>query len=361
MSPKKSLEERIKEADIDVIIAGVKNDPKYIFKNPFSNNLFSVLARFGRFEVLRKMLEVQPALINPEFRKPRSLSKANYHPLNESVLLGHELAVDLLLEFGADAYRKGDYDLTPAHFAARYASKSFIKKYKKALWHDEPDAYGLTPDQTLAHREIFDSIEAGDDKKLERLCKKHPNLVDQTRAYLEDLSERSREMPLRFSLVKNNIQAMRILIQYGASVIPPKGGLSYAAKAVGNKNTKAYELLIESGVDLKEDLEPLDTAAAEGSLKWVKKCIKDGSDPAGIHRIIHYKFDGKKHQYIVEGDVTPLIRAASGGHAAIVKYLLEFDIDLNVRDGSGYNALERAEQARSEECIQLIEEKMKKK
>ncbi len=222
----KSLEETLKEENIDKIIQGIRADPKYTVKNPFNRDLLDALARGERFDVIRRLLEVQPALINPQFRDPRLRGSLKYNPLKNAIFSGYDKVVDLYIEFEADLYVKSSYELTPAHYSARYASKSFIKKYKKALWHDEPDAYGLTPDQTLAHREIFDAIEGGDDKKLERLCKKHPSLVDQTRAYLEDLSERSRGMPLRFSLDKNNIQAMRILIKYGASVIPPKGGLS---------------------------------------------------------------------------------------------------------------------------------------
>mmetsp|Transcript_87914 Transcript_87914/g.249164 ORF Transcript_87914/g.249164 Transcript_87914/m.249164 type:complete len:223 (-) Transcript_87914:137-805(-) len=82
-------------------------------------------------------------------------------------------------------------------------------------------------------------------------------------------------------------------------------------------------------IDALPDIDQqLENAVTMGDLSWVKDCLKKGAN-------VNCRVDEK--------GATPLMLAAEGGWAVIVKYLADSnDIDLEAVDSGGYNACDIA-------------------
>jgi ankyrin repeat protein len=124
------------------------------------------------------------------------------------------------------------------------------------------------------------------------------------------------------------------LIQKGLNVnIPDKYGGIPLGEALFHRNYSTAKLLIESGSDVNKkglsDMTPLHYACNAGAdADTVLELLKKGADP-----------NRKTGGYLKD---TALHQAAEYGLTEVVKYLLDYGADMEIKDGNGDTALCRA-------------------
>lgn len=124
--------------------------------------------------------------------------------------------------------------------------------------------------------------------------------------------------PLVHAVGRGNLEIVRMLIDYGASV--------------GRKEETLY----------RNKDSPIAVAATVNKLEILNELIANGADP-----------DAKN----LNG-ITPLMRAANMGHLSIVEALLEAGADKYIEwgNGSGYTALDMAKDGEHSEVVRILEE-----
>lgn len=132
----------------------------------------------------------------------------------------------------------------------------------------------------------------------------------------------------------------------GISGCASGGDVDTLYRAAGEGDTSRVMSLLESGVDVNartsDDSYALNRAAVYNQDRTVRILLERGADPNVQNS---------------EGD-TPLICATkyAGGHAAIVKLLVEGGTDLMIKDKDGKTALDYAKAKGQQKAIALLEQ-----
>ncbi|XP_076284339.1 uncharacterized protein LOC143210928 [Lasioglossum baleicum] len=149
--------------------------------------------------------------------------------------------------------------------------------------------------------------------------------------------------PLHSAVKSKQVEMVELLIQYGANV-NDKGseGTIPLVYSIGNRDTEMTKLLLSNGADIKEDPNLLCTAVMNGSLKIVEYLLQYGAD---VDMLGSSKFGES---------LTPLHSAVKSNQLEMTKLLINYEADVNIKDGEGTSPLVDAIQNKATEMIKLL-------
>lgn len=168
--------------------------------------------------------------------------------------------------------------------------------------NSKPAIFKVILDHDCLFYQLCSAIETGDHQTFQSLLIEIDDI---------EFSNMNEITPLRFSVIRNKLQFVKILLDKGANPnaqetpnIP-----SILQSAVEEKCEEIVEILLEYGADVN---------------------------------------------YCPQNCPTPVILAAKRGYSEILKILLKYNPNINFRAQTGYNALDYACQLRRAECVDLL-------
>ena len=267
---------------------------------------------------------------------------------------GHELLLSTLLEAGADPARNGSGGRLPIHLAAIYGHVNSCRKLVNAQISEEK---GITP---------ADIIAACDNE--ERSCFHHAacggslECLDLFLSYIDDLEiitqpDDHGRTPLHYALSSGRRECVRRLITGALSHNNSKFDLNHADNdgrtllhhaAATDMNGGCIELLLERGVNVlavdKHGFSALHYAAVCGYDTVVRLMVEADNN---LLKATH----GEDMNEIP----SPLHLASYYGHVAVVQFLGEYLLYLDIYDNEGRTPLELAAFQGNAECIRALQ------
>jgi ankyrin repeat protein len=199
---------------------------------------------------------------------------------------------------------------------------------------DLPDRYGRTP--------LYYAASFNETKVVELLLAYHAN--PNAPITSESAGSEFPISPLQNAASMGNLRATSMLLASGAE-IEAKGAtgrtaLHFAALGV---HLDVLQLLIEKGADLNArdaaGTSPLDNAVWRGQLDAAAILLAHGA---------------RLNEVETKTGATPINEAAYRGNTQLVRYLLQFNPDLDIPDKRGYRPLENAIRAGAEDSALLL-------
>ncbi len=195
-----------------------------------------------------------------------------------------------------------------------------------------PDRYGKTP---IYYAASFNEIQT-----VELLLASHadPNVGMENRK-----SSEFPATPLQVAAYMGNLRLAEILIAAGARMeATGPTALHFAVRGI---HLDVIHYLLQKGADLNirdaEGTSPLDQAVWDGSLDSVAVLLAHGA---------------RLNEAEPKTGATPINEAAYRGHIGLIRYLLQFHPDLEIRDKEGYSPLENAARRGKEDAaVSLLE------
>jgi len=238
--------------------------------------------------------------------------------------------VSFLLEHGADPNFKSRYNVTPLMIASQ---KGNIKIVKKLL------EKGADPNIKSDYMEngltaLMYAVENGNNEIAKNLLEKgaDPNII----------SDRYKTA-LMYAVKNGSTESVKFLLENGADPnIKEKYDDNNSALiiAIQNGNTDAVKILLDNGADPNiinsSKMTPLMTAAKEGNTEAVKTLLEKGAD-SSIH-------NNNEDMYALTYAITNL-------NVETVRLMLDKDVDPNLKQRFGENALWVAIEAKNAEII----------
>lgn len=254
----------------------------------------------GDVKKTRKLLKEDAALAN--------CSWAYYSPINFAVREGHTAVVKLLLDHGADPTTSSglDYQAPPLERARDRGLNEIVDLLNAAI----EKRYQAPP----VGQAVCEAVQEGDISKV-------TGLLD-ARADLVNASDDNGNRPLHLAVEENNLALTTLLLDQGADLDARRGdgckplhiavyrGRTYHWSARPNPLLTGY--LLARGADYS-----MTVAAALGDERRVRELLARDKKLANDQ-------DTCK--------CSPLFSAARGGHAAIVKLLLDHGADPNASE-----------------------------
>jgi ankyrin repeat protein len=364
---------------------------KITFGNTYAESELKQAIRQGNVTAVKQLLRLGA--------NPNGSDESDSSPLADAVKADHSVIVSILLEHSASMTQTVDFGRNeailgetiwdgwlPHHFAAYYGSVNVMEALNAALPSGLVGARtrsGHTPLHLAVFREHSQIVEnmlarhkgvtagtgdpAGLDDPgswvLERKDSWRRSALDARgvlRSGLEsglssilDIDSHTEEgiTALHIAAAGGNVHLAKQLVASGAlPELANKSGkraIHYAAGAEKNADSMV-QLLLQAGAEVQprdsEGMTPLHVAASgsdESHRIAVLLLLREGADP---NKVSH---DG----------LSPLVLAASAGSVAVVRYLVQYGADVNVRvNNDGYTALHAAVSSGKTESIRILAE-----
>ncbi|KAL8876142.1 MAG: hypothetical protein Q9198_005608, partial [Flavoplaca austrocitrina] len=338
-------------------------------------------ARHGHAEVVEVLLKHKASL--------KKLSKYDCLTLHSAAMYGDPTIVKLLLDAGAEVNAVDADKRNALHLAClrgNYKAVEILAQAGCDMGCD--DEGGWSPLKITANEGFIESA----------------RLLLKKKAHAE-IEERENWTPLRYAALKGHVNLCRLLLENGANANTLSGGAPILVESVSEKNLKTVELLIENGaavdavdaegwtalqkasmaghtdivtylLDHGANINHTDDfghtsillAAQSGFAKLVQLLIDRGAD---LHRAttdnwtpIHLSYHHPETSRVLmengadanrtANDFTPLYLAASENQVEVVKVLLSYNPDLEVRYETGYTVLGIAAVRGYTEVVRLL-------
>ncbi|MBL7184872.1 MAG: ankyrin repeat domain-containing protein [Phycisphaerae bacterium] len=269
-------------------------------------------------------------------------------PIHSAARAGHKDIVELLIAKGADVDAKNSSGQTPIDLAVREGRKEIVDLLQaKAA---ETSIHGAASQGALAKVKAFLAkgvdVNAKDDQGMTSLHVAaqggHKEVVEFLLSRDADVNVQNKagDTPLHCATQPRGIgvEITQVLIAKGADIdAKNNNGKTPLDIAVSLNRPAIAKLLIEKGAAVFN----IHTAAFAGNLEKVRSFIEAGTD-----------VDAKD-----ESGMTPLLRAVSGEHAAVAKFLVDNRADVNTGDKWGYVPLVYALWNMDSETVKLLIDK----
>jgi ankyrin repeat protein len=284
-------------------------------------------------------------------------------PLQAACSQGHELAFDLLIQWGANPDTEGGKFGVPINAAVAQGHKRMVQTFvRMGADLTLKDSMGRTPLYTAAfngHSDIADLlIKAGAEQNVTNKNGCTPLRAAASSGHLEVvkiLLEKGVDIeapdltgwtPLNSAASDGHLEIVKLLLEKGADItVPSINGWTPLNSAASDGHLEIVKLLLDKGADITvpniDGWTPLNSAASDGYLEIVKLLLEKGAD------ITVPSINGW----------TPLNSAASDGHLEIVKLLLEKGADVTVPAGNSWTPLHAATKTGHLEIVKLLLEK----
>ncbi len=201
-------------------------------------------------------------------------------------------------------------------------------------------------------------------------------LLEKVLASNIDLNSNSNESPIYTASKSNNIDGVKLLLNYKYQIVSKKEDSDPLYVAAQEGNLEICRILLANGADIeikfREGYRPIYVAAQRGRMSVVKylyetgadidmKCI-NGSTPLyiasqeGRTDAVKYILDKSKKSLDApfKRGFSPTYVAARNGHASVIKILLDAGADLELADLEGSTPIYVAAQNGHTEAVQIL-------
>ncbi|XP_076285931.1 transient receptor potential cation channel subfamily A member 1-like [Lasioglossum baleicum] len=140
---------------------------------------------------------------------------------------------------------------------------------------------------------------------------------------------------------EKQVQMAKLLINYGANVnVKDTREETPIVNAIQNRDTKMIELLLTNGADIKEDPKVVCTAVRCRNLELVEDLLKNGADINALDNM----YFGNSFLHM----------AVKTKQVQMVKLLINYGANVNVKDSQGETPIVNAIQNRDKKMIELL-------
>ncbi|XP_065820198.1 ankyrin repeat and SOCS box protein 2-like [Labrus bergylta] len=231
-----ALQEAVCRNNLEICDMLMKAGAKHNVKNTYGISPLFTAAQSGQLAALRFLLK-HGADIN-------SQAPDGATALYEAAKNGHEKVVELLVSQKADANKPGKTGLLPIHIAAQIGSVNIVRMLMGATSKARVWRTGISPLHLAAERNRDDVLEA----LIEAGYDVNAMLSEERSRLYED----RRSTALYFSVINNNVDAVRMLLAAGANSNLDVFGTLMVAARMGCIET--LTLLVEHGADINASI-----------------------------------------------------------------------------------------------------------
>nr|XP_046229530.1 ankyrin repeat and SOCS box protein 2-like isoform X2 [Scatophagus argus] len=227
-----ALQEAVGRNNVEICEMLLKAGAKHSLTNVYGISPLFTAAQSGQLAALRFLLK-HGADINTQAADGATA-------LYEAAKNGHEEVVELLLSQKADANKPGKTGLLPLHIAAQRGSDTIVSMLIRATSKARIRRTGISPLHLAAERNRDDVLEA----LIEAGFDVNAQLSEERSKLYED----RRSTALYFSVINNNIDAVRMLLAAGAN--PNLDMFKPLMVATRQDCIQTVTLLVEHGADI---------------------------------------------------------------------------------------------------------------
>ncbi len=330
-----SLEDAIKNRDFEIFkkriengsdISKIKTDDLIDMK--YDDTFIELLIKKGRYvniaNLARKKYKPETIKLAIENSANANETYENMSGLFFAIKNNQKSIVELLLSFDININKKFAHGITALSFAVLGDANIDIIK---VLLNNGADI------NTQVFNGFTPLISASDGNNIE--------IVKLLLEYGADINKQtgSKGTALILAAVKNNVEIVKILLEHGADVnIVEITGATALDIAEANNNQKIVNLLLEYGSkESQDDWLPLTQAFIDKDIKKIDSLLKKGN---GINQ--------------PDGNATALMHAAVMGDSEMIKLLLEYGADINLKSQLGFTALISAAGSGQYDTVKLL-------
>ena len=270
---------------------------------------------------------------------------------------------ELLLSVGADVNTSDDYGDTPLTLAAANADSDLIEKLLEAgadphaaRWNGETALMfaagaGLADSVELliAKGARLDATESrrGQTALMWAAAEGHTAVVELLIRKGADVNTTSQTgfTPLAFAVTRNDLESIANLIEAGPIPMRRRRMAVPVNMAAAYGHPDALRILLKAGAGFskadKEGRTPLYSAAEAGDAESVAMLLAAGADPNWITASIEVSGPNKGMRRL-DGEFTPLLAAAKGGHLKVMRQLAAAGANTKARTQDGATLLMQA-------------------
>ena len=261
-----------------------------------------------------------------------------------AVHIQDEAAVKLLLEHGAEVNTSDEYGDTPLTLACANGDADLVRMLLAAgakadvqRWNGETplmlaagtgmaDAVRLLAERGAS----LDSVEArrGQSALMWAAAEGHGNVVEALVDLGADLNAKSRNgfSALLFSVQQDDLRSVRALLEAGADPnVKTVNGSTPANVAAAYGHPQSLALLLEAGADFSAPDDagrtPIYSASKAGDAEGVTLLLAEGADPNSVTAAVP-DLGSNRNLRRPDGEDTPLLAAALGGHLDVMRQLV---------------------------------------
>ena len=310
---------------------------QYVHVESFQRGFLQAASR-GHRDVLQTIL---PVIVKFIFFGQESLSNFISRALSEAASNNHKSTVMLILKMGHDLDLEKHY-----RGLLQRELRNGIEAMTK-LFMSRPKSK-MNGKEEISGKELVEAAANGDSKKVIHLLRNGANI---------DFISGLKQTALTAATEKGQLSMVRLLLEKGADVNfqsrdqnGGQDGITALAAACHGGGTAIVQLLLEKGAIVNEEpwaLEryktPLLMASAQGHVAVVQLLLKAG---AKVQTEVQTEFGTKKY--------SALKTAAGRGNQDVVRLLIGYGADVNMRDEFGVSALIAASLNGNETVVQLL-------
>jgi len=217
-------------------------------------------------------------------------------------------------------------------------------------------------------KDLFDAIESEDVLKVAQLLENgaNPNMADVPPSVLWTFLERSPNLPLSIACKTGNLEIVKLLVTYGATV-ETSTELGFTALQATllyyqPDDVEIVAFLLKNGVKTEYDMSERAAITAARMFPCVYDKTKsngtvfssgyDEPTAMGITKIVEMLLDGKD----VDGETGRALLVASiqRENLFLTRYLLSIGCDPSIPDSSGRKPIDYAEETQNDELISIL-------